>query len=238
MTAVAADALFDAIADGAARESPLWADALLAPGSREAVPVFSLLLSEPRFALGIVTIYEGYLLHYGRARLFAPADEDIALLLGDTLLAHGLVRIAETGSTTAVGDVAALLSVLGAAVGSARAGDGPHLVEAHTYRVQAHTNADDPSRYRSDDEVAPWIARDPITRVETYLRGRGLIDDQKTSGYVRSAEKMAEHMRAGLHRDEVADYRDLFAHVYAEPTPQLREQQALIADELSREEAR
>jgi pyruvate dehydrogenase E1 component alpha subunit len=135
-------------------------------------------------------------------------------------------------------DVAALLSVLGAAVASARAGDGPHLVEAHTYRVQAHTNADDPSRYRSDDEVAPWLARDPITRVETYLRGRGLLDDQKISAYVLSAEKMAEHLRAGLNRDEVADYRDLFAHVYAEPTPQLREQQALIADELAREEAR
>ena len=124
MTAVAADALFDAIADGAARESPLWADALLAPGSRETVPVFSQLLSEPRFALGIETIYEGYLLHYGRARLFAPADEDIALLLGDTLLAHGLVRIAETGSTTAVGDVAALLSLCAQARSDGLDGDG------------------------------------------------------------------------------------------------------------------
>ena len=125
MSAVAADALFDAIADGAARESRLWADALLAPGSRETVPVFSPLLSEPRYALGIETIYEGYLLHYGRARLFAPADEDIALLLGDTLLAHGLVRIAATGSTTAVGDVAALLSLCAQARSDGLEGDGP-----------------------------------------------------------------------------------------------------------------
>ena len=55
---------------------------------------------------------------------------------------------------------------------------------------------------------------------------------------LEGADEMAEHLRAGLNRDEVADYRDLFTHVYAEPTPQLREQQALIADELSREEAR
>ncbi|MFC7532046.1 thiamine pyrophosphate-dependent dehydrogenase E1 component subunit alpha [Actinoplanes sp. GCM10030250] len=135
-------------------------------------------------------------------------------------------------------DVAALLHVLGAAVESARGGAGPQLIEAHTYRVQAHTNADDASRYRNDDEVAPWLARDPITRVETYLRGRGLLDDSKASGYAETAAKMAEHMRSGLNTDVVADYRDLFKHVYAEPTPQLREQEALVADELAREEAR
>ncbi len=124
MSAVASDALFDAIAEGAARESTLWAEALLGPATREPLPVFSPLLSEPRFALGIETIYEGYLLHYGRARLFAPADDDIALLLGDALLAHGLVRIAETGSTTAVGDVAALLSLCAQARADGLDGDG------------------------------------------------------------------------------------------------------------------
>jgi hypothetical protein len=124
VSAVASDALFGVIADGAARESSLWADALLAPESREPVPVFSPLLPEPRFALGIETIYEGYLLHYGRARLFAPPDDDIALLLGDALLAHGLVRIAETGSTPAVGDVAALLSLCAQARADCLDGDG------------------------------------------------------------------------------------------------------------------
>ena len=62
----------------------------------ERVPVFGALVPE-RFALGVETIYEGYLLHYGRPRLFAPPDEDVALLLGDYLYAHGLVRIAATG---------------------------------------------------------------------------------------------------------------------------------------------
>jgi hypothetical protein len=124
VSAVGSDALFDAIADGAARESPLWGDALLEPRAREPVPVFSGLLPEPRFALGIETIYEGYLLHYGRARLFAPEDEDIALLLGDALLAHGLVRIAHTGSTLAVGDVAALLSLCAQARADDLDGDG------------------------------------------------------------------------------------------------------------------
>ena len=67
-----APALFDEIAAGAAAESPLWAEALLPPERREEELVFSPLVPEERFALGVETIYEGYLLHYGRARLFAP----------------------------------------------------------------------------------------------------------------------------------------------------------------------
>ena len=86
--------VFETIAAEAAAESPLWGEALR--GDPERVPVFGALVPE-RFALGVETIYEGYLLHYGRPRLFAPPDEDVALLLGDYLYAHGLVRIAATG---------------------------------------------------------------------------------------------------------------------------------------------
>ena len=71
--------------------------------------MFSPLAEEP-YALGLETIYEGYLLHYGRPRLFGPADDDTALLLGDYLYAHGLVRIAEIGPVEAVADLAALIS--------------------------------------------------------------------------------------------------------------------------------
>ena len=78
-------------------------------GEREEEAVFSP-LSEERYALGLETIYEGYLLHYGTPRLFAPADDDTALLLGDYLYAHGLVRVAEAGTVEAVADLAALIS--------------------------------------------------------------------------------------------------------------------------------
>ena len=80
-------------------------------------------LCEPRFALGVETIYEGYLLHYGRPRLFAPADADTALLLGDYLYAHGLVRIAATGSVEAVHDLAELISLCAQARADGRAGE-------------------------------------------------------------------------------------------------------------------
>jgi hypothetical protein len=98
------------IALEAGRESVLWSQALRPEEERERQPVFSP-LGEERFALGLETIYEGYLLHYGRPRLFAPEDADTALLLGDYLYAHGLVRIAELGDVHAVGDLAELISL-------------------------------------------------------------------------------------------------------------------------------
>jgi hypothetical protein len=61
--------------------------------------------------MGLETIYEGYLCHHGRPRLFAPADDELALLLGDYLYAHGLVRIAATGSVDAVSELAELISL-------------------------------------------------------------------------------------------------------------------------------
>ena len=116
--------LFQEIAAGAASESPLWASSLRPEPERDAVPVFSPLVVDRRFALGVETIYEGYLLHYGRPRLFSPPDDDVGLLLGDALLAHGLVRIADTGSVTAVADLAALLSLCAQARADGRDGDG------------------------------------------------------------------------------------------------------------------
>ena len=76
--------VWETIAADAAAESPLWADTLRPGQEQERQPVFSP-LAEERFALGLETIYEGYLVHYGSPRLFAPAEADTALLLGDSL---------------------------------------------------------------------------------------------------------------------------------------------------------
>ena len=115
--------LWDTIADEAGRESALWTAALRAPEEQEREPVFSP-LGEERYALGIETIYEGYLLHYGTSRLFAPEDGDAALLLGDYLYAHGLVRIEESGTVDAVNDLAELIALCAYMRAEAIAGDG------------------------------------------------------------------------------------------------------------------
>jgi len=116
--------VWDEITAAAAAESPLWAEATLGEGEQDREPVFSPLAPEVH-ALGLETIYEGYLVHYGRSRLFAPADGDMALLLGDYLYAHGLVHVAETGDVAAVSDLAELISLCSQARAGGRDGDAP-----------------------------------------------------------------------------------------------------------------
>ena len=117
-------AIWDTIGDEAVAESPLWTQALLPRRERQLAPVFSS-LGEERFSLGLETIYEGYLLHYGTPRLFAPPDHDNALLLGDYLYAHGLVRIASFHEVGAVSDLAELISLCAQLRAGGIDGDGP-----------------------------------------------------------------------------------------------------------------
>jgi hypothetical protein len=114
-------ALAGEIAAHARAESPLWEEALRPEPAFE--PVFSR-LAEERFALALETIYEGYLLHYGVSRLFAPTDRDTALLLGDALYAQGLVHLATLGETGPVGELAALISLCAQQRGDGLDGDG------------------------------------------------------------------------------------------------------------------
>ena len=115
--------LWETIAEEASTESELWAEAVLPAHERRRVAVFSP-LAAPRFALGLETIYEGYLAHYGRPRLFAARDADTALLLGDYLYAHGLVRIAELGDVDAVRELAELISLCAHLRAEGAPGDG------------------------------------------------------------------------------------------------------------------
>ena len=99
------------------------AGALREPEEGELEPVFSR-LAEQRHTRGLETIYEGYLVHYGRPRLFEPEDDNTALVLGDYLYAQGLARIASLGDVDAVRDLAELISLCAQARADGREGDG------------------------------------------------------------------------------------------------------------------
>lgn len=150
-------------------------------------------------------------------------------------LAHKAVGYGMAGERVDGNDVVALLAVLDRAVALARGGSGPLLVEANTYRMQAHTNADDATRYREESEVAEWLAKDPISRMKVYLTGRGLLDDDGAARIAAKAEAVATQLRDGLSEDVPVDPQDLFRYVFAVPTPQLKAQSAMLADELARE---
>jgi hypothetical protein len=148
--------LWEVVALEAERESPLWGAALRPPEERETEPVFSQ-LAEERFALGLETIYEAYLLHYGRPRLFAPADRDTGLLLGDYLYAHGLVRIAAFEDVAAVADLAELISLCAQLRASKAGGDGEAW--AATAALLGRGSLDEPrAALRNEGDPAPLAA--------------------------------------------------------------------------------
>ncbi|ASN38612.1 thiamine pyrophosphate-dependent dehydrogenase E1 component subunit alpha [Paeniglutamicibacter terrestris] len=151
-------------------------------------------------------------------------------------LAHKAVGYGMAGERVDGNDLIALLAVLRRAVRLAREGNGPLLVEAHTYRMQAHTNADDATRYREDAEVQAWIAKDPVARMRSYLLDAGLLPDATEARITASAEAVAQTLRDGMNSENTPDPTDLFAHVFSTPTTQLTEQAAMLADELAREE--
>jgi 2-oxoisovalerate dehydrogenase E1 component alpha subunit len=130
-------------------------------------------------------------------------------------------------------DPAAVYAAVRQAVESAAEGDGPTLIEAITYRVEAHTNADDAARYRHQGEVQKWLARDPLKRIRQHLLTRGLLDESAISALDTEAEAEAEELRQRMNTDTVHDPADLFRYVYAEPTPALRRQQQELASELA-----
>ena len=133
-------------------------------------------------------------------------------------------------------DPVAVLAVLGKAIQHARGGNGPFLVEAHTYRIEPHTNADDPSRYRDDAEVDAWLGRDPIARLEGYLKGIGELDDAAVQAAKVAAEQAAADLRERMGTEGTGpevDPLELFDHVFATPTPQLLEQKAFLQEELA-----
>ncbi|GAA3123874.1 pyruvate dehydrogenase (acetyl-transferring) E1 component subunit alpha [Streptomyces rameus] len=147
-------------------------------------------------------------------------------------LAHKAVGYGMPGRLVDGNDAAAVHEVLADAVRHARAGGGPTLVEAVTYRIDAHTNADDATRYRGDAEVEAWRAHDPVELLERELTTRGLLDEAGVEAVRQDAETMAASLRERMNRDPELDPMDLFDHVYAETTAQLREQRALLRAEL------
>ncbi|MGD0715022.1 MAG: hypothetical protein ABSB24_12690 [Gaiellaceae bacterium] len=152
--------MWNVIMEEASAESSLWKASLRPEGSRELLPIFSP-LGNPRFALGLETIYEGYLVHYGAPRLFAPPDQDTALLLGDYLYAHGLLRISSAGDVSAVADLSELISLCGQLRAANAGGDGP-LWAATAALLGAGPQLDEPRaalRLHGDAALLEAVAR-------------------------------------------------------------------------------
>jgi len=117
-------------------------------------------------------------------------------------------------------DVLTVYAVVRAAAERARRGDGPYLIEAVTYRMGAHTSADDPTRYRPAAELTLWAARDPIRRYEDWLTQEGLLDAGEKAGTRSQVDASVQAMRSALRATPAPDpAAAIFDHAYSTPPP-------------------
>ncbi|WP_213454761.1 pyruvate dehydrogenase (acetyl-transferring) E1 component subunit alpha [Rhizomonospora bruguierae] len=127
-------------------------------------------------------------------------------------------------------DVLATYAVTRHALDNARHGQGPTMIEAHTYRMGAHTTTDDPTRYRGISEVEAWQAKDPIARVRAFLAKQQIAD----AGFFTEVDEQATAEAMSL-RERVLAMPDpepvtLFDHVFVDETPQIRQQRARFVE--------
>jgi pyruvate dehydrogenase E1 component alpha subunit len=139
-------------------------------------------------------------------------------------IAYGFPGIQVDGN-----DVLAVYAASREAVDRARAGDGPTLIECVTYRLGVHTTADDPTKYRTDEEVKAWEQKDPVTRFRSYLETKNLLEPGLE-------EHVDEEIARGVERFEAmppADPLGMFEHAYAELPPHLVAERAEMAARLA-----
>ncbi len=150
--------------------------------------------------------------------------------LAQKAIAYGMPGIQVDGN-----DALATYAATKSALDRAKSGGGPTLIEAVTYRMMMHTTADDPTKYRSDDEVDGWRARDPLTRFKTYIENKGIWNDDIEAGML--AEIKAEINAAVDAFEARTEFRPdvSFDHVYGTSHPEIDRQRAEFLDELQKE---
>ena len=147
-------------------------------------------------------------------------------------LAHKAIGYGLPGRRCDGNDVLATYAVTKRAVERARAGHGPTFIEAMTYRMEAHTTSDDPSRYRTKEELDAAALTDPIARMRNFLTKRDLYDAELEAAIDDQAKATATYVRAGIYDAPHGDPMELFEHVYTDPQGHFEDQVAQLRAEL------
>ncbi|HLC61427.1 MAG TPA: pyruvate dehydrogenase (acetyl-transferring) E1 component subunit alpha [Candidatus Nanoarchaeia archaeon] len=121
-------------------------------------------------------------------------------------------------------DIFAVYKATKDAIEKARAGKGPTLIEAYTYRLCDHSTSDDASRYRSKEELEAWTKKDSIERLEKYMRKKNLLDDAYKAKVLENSQQVIEKAVTEFEKLTPPDAKDMFTFVYAEMTPQQKEE--------------
>lgn len=152
-----------------------------------------------------------------------PREEQTASTsLAQKAFAYGFPGLQVDGN-----DMLASYTAATEAVDRARSGGGPMMLEMCTYRLSVHTTADDPSKYRSEEEEEAWKERDPLPRFQRYLTDKGLLDDSRIGETESEIESQIDTIWEDAEQEmEVLakDHGSIFEHVYADMPAELRRQ--------------
>lgn len=150
-------------------------------------------------------------------------------------IAHKAIGYGMPGIRVDGNDPLACYAVMAEAADRARSGGGPTLIEAVTYRLGPHTTSDDPTRYRTEQEVQRWAELDPLPRYRSYLRGIGLWSERLEERVAGRAKRLRDELRAATVDAPDVDIDTVFTSVFSEITPELQTQQHMLRVELARE---
>lgn len=157
-----------------------------------------------------------------------PTERQSRLPLYQRARGYGFPGIRVDGN-----DVLATLAVTKWALDECRHGNGPILIEAFTYRMDAHTTSDDPTRYRLSDELEMWKLKDPIERVKVYLVRQQWADSEFFESVEADADKLGEELREFCTNMPDPPAERIFSNVYAEGSPVLDAQRDEFLDYVS-----
>ncbi|MBI2652555.1 pyruvate dehydrogenase (acetyl-transferring) E1 component subunit alpha [Candidatus Woesearchaeota archaeon] len=147
------------------------------------------------------------------------AKQTKAETIAQKAIAYGLEGIQVDGD-----DVFAVYKAVKEAVDKARNGNGATLIECFTYRMCDHSTSDDASKYRAKEEVEAWTKKDPIERLEKYMLKKGLLDDAYKENVLNKAKDIIEKAVTEFEKLPPPEPKDIFNYVFAEMTPQQKEE--------------
>ena len=162
------------------------------------------------------------------------SKQTISETIAQKAVGYGLPGLQVDGN-----DILAVYAAAQEAVERARAGEGATFIECVTYRLSVHTTADDPTKYRDEEEVEKWAKRDPIPRFQNYLKDKGLLTDEDIEAL---EEEIKEEIQAAVDSAEKKmkelddDALSMFDHIYEEMPPHIKAQREELKAELEEEE--
>jgi len=163
----------------------------------------------------MITIIQNNQYAISTPRKLQSAAETLAQKAGS----YGIPGIQVDGN-----DVLAMYAATKEAVERARKGEGVSLIEAVTYRLGPHTTSDDPSLYRSEEEVNEWRERDPIPRFKKYLTNKKLWNKDKEEKLQEETKKFVADTFKEVEKSELASVDEVYDHTYETLPPYLKKQ--------------